>query len=387
MNQNQFVTAAENIELGQLYSILQKQESAKIDMITPPRSVFMKNNIVHVVREDRPTMRLDMTKLSLDQICGKLGIPPQYAQKMLTNVPGLLDANVNGWLEKEMTDDGRNFMLRTYSVDGDTGTLRAVLSDKYFDISTFRLMSEVIAVVNEMQHETGIEIKAQKCDLTEQNIFCRFIAPELEQRSTVLKYFKDATTGNRNPGFFTGVIFKNSEVGKGMYTIAPRIITGACQNGNIYTSESIRRMHIGERLDVGEIQWSKETIELEIQSIMSKTRDAFRRWLSKEFLGKTVEQFEAAAEIKLHYPIDTVVNVAQELALPKKTTQSVIEYLNGCGMGDTAFGVIQAFTGVARDLSPDDRWRIEDAVTEKLLIGDVDKYDHRNRAARKFIMN
>ena len=381
------VTAADSVELQHLFQMLQGLETQKVDIIAGPHSFQMSEGLLNIYRNPgSPAMKVSLNNLSMDQLCQKLTIPPQYAEKLLASLPTLLDDNINGWLRHEVKQDQpRNFMLRTYSKDGNTGVLRAVLSDKYFDISTFRLMNEVLAVVAEMEKETGFQIKAQKCDLTNENIFVRFIVPELEQKSRILQYFKDGKTGNQHSGFMTGIIFKNSETGRGMYSIAPRIITGASMTGNIFADESVRRMHIGERLETGTVEWSKETIEAEINSIMAKTRDGLRKWLSPEFLAQTVSLFEAAAETRLAHPIDVVVNLAAELTLNKRTTKTVLEYLNGCGMGETVFGVVQAFTGAAKEMSADDRWKVEDAVTKKLLKGDARKYDHRNRAALKFI--
>lgn len=380
-------TIAESVELGHLFSRLEKLETQKVDFIAPPHSVSMEDQRLKIKLESGETLSFRLNELSLDQLCQKLTIPPQYADKMLDSIPGLLDSNVNGWLKYESEQiKPRNFMFRTYSKADRDGLLRAVLSDKYFDISTFRLLNELLAVVAEMEKETGFKIKAQPCDLTNENIFVRFIVPELEQKSNILKFFKDAKTGNQSDGFFSGVIFKNSETGRGMYSIAPRIITGASMAGHIFMDESVRRMHIGERLEAGTVEWSKETIESEIQSIMAKTRDAFRTWLSPEFLGQKVSLFEKAAETRLAFPIDTVVNIANKMVLPKKTTQSVLDYLNGCGMGETAFGVAQAFAGAAQRMAADDRWRVEDAITKEILNGDPRKYDYKNRTARKFIV-
>lgn len=380
---------AETLQLSTLYQRLQTLENSKRDIVAPAQSLFSNKGQMQLIMETGPRISLDMTDVAMRQVCERLGIPGQYAEKMRREMPDLFDKNINGWLSAEMEKEKqRNFMLRTYEGQTKTaGTLRAFLSDKFFDISSFRILQELLATVAEIQKESGIVIEPQICSLTDKNIYVRFIAPKFEIKSKVLKYFKDARTGNRHPGFFTGAIFRNSEVGYGMYEVAPRMITGACQNGNIYTSESFARKHIGGAQEIGDVKWSKDTIEAEILTITSKTKDLLRVWLSKAWLGNKVEEIEALADTKLAYPMDCVVNLADDLGLPAHRAKSVIEWMNGCGMGDTAFGLLQSFTGAAKGMHGDWQWDLEAKATARLLGDGWKKYDHPNRQTKKIILN
>ncbi len=368
-----------DMELPEMYTRLQELENIKYDVLVPASKIISAKGKIRIPRNNAESLVLEPNDYALGQIFDKLQIPRGYGRRMAADYPELMDQNVNGWLEKESEGEKmpRNFLVRSYSRDRNTGRMRAMLSDSYLEISSFRIVNELLALLSECQQESGFEIKAKVCTMTDRSIFLRFYAPELEQVSYVLEQFRDTKTGNKDNRFFSGMIVRNSEVGASMFEVAPRIITGAFGNGNIYSTEAYSRKHVGVTNEkIGDVVWSPMTIETEIAAIMSKTKDCMKRWLSKDYLGKKVAELEALAEIRLEYPLDTVVNIAQDLNLSQEKTKAVASYLLGCGLGNTAFGVMQAFTGVAKELSGDDQWMVEGRITK---MQDFSAYDKENK--------
>jgi len=385
MSTSKETTVRNSMPLNKVVETLQILEAKKRDLICPPQSMFFKAGKMHVIASNGQRLDLELSHLAVAQMCERLRIPRSYGHMLNEEYPELLEANVNMWLEKEaQKEKRRNFLLRNYVDSATEGKMRAFLSDRYFDISSLRLLTEVINVVAEVQAETGIHIAPTVCDLTDRNLYVRFVAPHLEVKSEVLKYFKDTPTGKRHDGFFTGAVICNSEVGRGMFMAAPRIITGACQNGNVYTSEQYVRKHLGGLQEIGDVQWSDETIEAEINVITAKTRDLFKYWFSSDFLGKTVSQLEALAEVKLEHPMDAVVNLAAEMSLSKEKVSQVLNYLAGCGMGDNLFGVMQSFTGAAKNWHSDDLHDVEEKVTELVMGEGRARFDQRSKMSKKF---
>ena len=121
---------------------LERQQSAKKDLLVPSQRLQHRTESgghTHLLVEDGPSpTRYGLTTLARRQLAEKLKIPFAYFERMREEQPGLLDHNVNTWLQ----EDGERRMLRTLD-----GTVRAVLSDRYRRLDNHELAESVLPIL------------------------------------------------------------------------------------------------------------------------------------------------------------------------------------------------------------------------------------------------
>lgn len=355
---------SQDMDLVDLYQKLASQETEKLDMVARPEFLTSENAHLIVNMPGGTTLDLTPTNYAYGQVLDKMGIPRKYGRLLADGHPELFDSNVNYWLrnEREKEKGNREFMLRSFTGDKRKGTLRAMLGSSYFDIGNVAIMDTLLQLFADISAKSAFTLVPDIQTLTDRSIYVRFVAPELEQTSHVLDHFRHSD-GNQDARFFSGVIFRNSEVGAGAFEMAPTLITGACINRLVFKDHSFMRAHLGSKMTTGIIKFSAETQRKELELIQAQVKDLFKVWMSPEFLGQTVSQVEQLASRKLEHSSAVVVRIANDVfGLSQERTMQAIEYLNRCGHHDNAFGVVQAFTDVSKGLNGDERYALESKV-------------------------
>ena len=145
--------ATRNAELQDLITLLQSEESHKVDDVVPAEKIHATPDGLILVEgaetdaeitEDGvgPSIQIDgtyrPTEVFHEGVAEKLGIPQGYVKKTHAQRPDIWAANVEGWLQGKDGEnpDGRSFMLRGFTgttEDGGDGVgyARALLSDRY----------------------------------------------------------------------------------------------------------------------------------------------------------------------------------------------------------------------------------------------------------------
>jgi hypothetical protein len=108
---------ARNATLADLAALLRDQQARKADVVAPAAAIRASGGRLVVddsaleLGPDGVTMTAGSylpTEVCDQGIADKLGIPAAYLRRMREQAPGLYDANVNGWLER----DDRRFLIR-----------------------------------------------------------------------------------------------------------------------------------------------------------------------------------------------------------------------------------------------------------------------------------
>ncbi|CAL9656124.1 hypothetical protein SUDANB21_06789 (plasmid) [Streptomyces sp. enrichment culture] len=118
----------------------------------------------------------------------------------------------------------------------------------------------------------------------------------------------------------------NSEVGSGAYTITPRAVIQVCRNGLTETKDVMRAVHLGGKHDEGVVSWSGQTQRKTLELITSKTADAVRTFLSREYVEAKVRQVEAAAGKALAEPTKTIEHVAKSLSIGTEAKDMILSH-------------------------------------------------------------
>lgn len=361
----------ENTGLENLYSRLRKLDELKMDFLARPDELAMNGGNLQFESNETALAHMTGSTLSLDdnaysQLLAKLDIPKAYANRCSASIPGLLDDNVNGWLAHESEkSNGRDFLLRTYRDKDDPLSLRAraVLSSRYGLIDNYQLMKIVLEEVMNVAKETDIQVVPVKCSVTDTgSMHLRFVCPGIEMKSYAIRDYKNPQTGDDGKGgIVTGFIVKNNEVGRGMLTIAPRVVVKACQNGMIWDNSDYCMMvrHLGAELPKGIVKWSANTIQKNIEVIIAQMRDILQRYVQRDFLGKTIGEIEAAAAHQLTHPVDSILNISRHLNFSDEKTNNVLQWFSQQGSAKTGFDAIQAFTFEFQNMPSDDRFTAE----------------------------
>lgn len=371
-------TTFQNTKLEQAYNELTKLKERRLDIILPiENSMFTDEGQVWVKGSESLFLPNDHANM---QIAAKMGIPQAYWTRLQKDVPALAAKNYNGLVMHELEtkkEKARKVMIRGYKNDDGTATMRALLSDKYLAIDNLSILACALEVISKMQQETGIEIRVDRCDLSETNMYVRFYCPTIEEQAPeALKNYKDPANGEfgglgSDNGIVTGFVLRNSEVGAGKFLIAPYVTILACRNGMVFKDEAYEKTHLGGKMDEG--IYKDDTHEANMNLIKLQIRDNIERYVNADFLGQRVADIKEMAARKINNPAEVIQNVGKEIGLKESEIEQVFLQFIGQGSASTAFDVAQAMTGAARYMEPETQFTLQVQAANILKL--VEKAD------------
>lgn len=364
-----------NGTLDQVVTALQERREQVLDIVVPSSKVEAVGSTLLIQDVGEPEITFDgvtaqsgtfhPTPVAIDEMASALGVPLSYLRKLHSDRPDLFMANVNGWLHggPDIDPDSRKFLLRCLTRSGqsgaDGGVVRAWLSDKYRPIDDLDVMMSALQGIRESDVDLGgLEFSA---DLTDTRMYLRVVAPSIEVMATdLLRNYRapDGTFGSVNPVINAGFLITNSEVGRGAFNLIPRLRERVCTNGLVISKDSIRRVHMGAKLDEGLVEWSKSTVEATLNLIKSQTKDAVKAFMSREYVEAKVAELTRAAGVPVAKPEETIERLRTPVGFTKGQTQDILAaFIDGADR--TAGGVLQAVAAVAQHQSGDDAYDME----------------------------
>jgi hypothetical protein len=366
---------APHATLNDLAALLRDQQARKVDIVAPAAAIRARGARL-VVDDSAPLLGEDgvtttngaytPTDVCDQGIADKLGIPSAYLRRMRETNPGLYDANVNGWLER----DDRKFLLRCLRSETGCGfgAVRAFLSDGYKIIDNLDVLMAALDGVR----QAGFPVQVDQCDLTDRRMYVRVICDQVRTLAPALlagyrSPFTDAS-GADNAVVFSGFKILNSESGCGAFTLVPHLVVQVCDNGLTIAKDAIRAVHLGERHDEGVITWSGNTQDKTLALITAKTTDAVHAFLDPAYAEHAIRDIEKTAGRPVADPAETVRTVSQRLRFTDTQQAGILNhFIRG---GDlTAGGVMHAVTSVAQTLTDaDDAYEMESAALRALEL-------------------
>jgi hypothetical protein len=174
-------------------------------------------------------------------------------------------------------------------------------------------------------------------------------------------------SGADNPVISAGFMITNSETGCGAFRITPRLVAQVSDNSMTITRQSVKAVHLGERLDEG-IQWSAETSDKLLALLTSKTRDAVRSFLDRAWVERAVRALETEAGHPVAEPEEAIRVISTELRFTEAQQKDILRHFF-LGTDLTAGGVMHAITSVAQTIDdPDVAHDIEAAALRGLHL-------------------
>lgn len=377
---------ARNATLADLAGLLKDQHSRKVDVVAPAHLLRSEGGLIRVSGSEaelteagvtttdglyRPTTGFDA------QVAEKLGIPLAYVRRMREQRPDLYDLNVNGWLHGEVihglvgdapigNPDPRSFLVRCFTPGEDgIGVARAFLSDRYGITDNL----DVLVATLEGVKQAGVQVEVTQCDLTENRMYVQVAAPAVAALAPeLLKGYRAPVGGwelpaaraaaaregkgypeGQEPVVFAGFVVSNSETGGGAFSITPRLIVRVCRNGLTITTDAMRAVHSGSRLEEGPVRWSQDTQEKNLAVITAKARDAVATFLDVDYVRRTITALEEKAGVPVSNAAQTIEKVGQKLAFTQTQIDGVLDHFI-LGGQMTAGGVLQAVTSYAQGI-------------------------------------
>ena len=252
------------------------------------------------------------------QISDKLNIPWKYYQRCMNNNAkhqNVLDSNINAWL----SSDDRKFLIRTFD-EGDYALGRAFLSNSYKPIDNLDILFSVLDAIK----TSNIEVNIQTADISETNLYVRFIIPNSEIATDLVRNYKNPKSGDTGDGIINGFILKNSETGHGKFSLSPRAYIKICGNGMISDKNVFSVTHLGAKLSEG--IWSEKTHRNNTRLIKSQITDWISYHADNHFFNNWISELEKYGNVPVEHPVDTVKNVTQHFNLNEKAQNNILDY-------------------------------------------------------------
>lgn len=285
-----------------------------------------------VIEEERGPESYKLTPLARRQLAEKLKIPYMYFERMRETQQGLLDQNVNTWLQ---ADEGRR-LVRTLD-----GQARAVLSDRYRRLDNFDLAEHVLPILQRLP-----EARFESVELTDTKMYLKVITPALRYEMA--------------PGDIVqaGVIVSNSEVGCGTLSVQPLIYRLVCRNGLIAPDQSLRKTHLGRALGGAEdtvTVFKDDTLQADDKAFFLKVRDVVEAAVSEVTFHQLAQRMQRTMGIPLKGdPVKTIEVLANRYTLNDEESSGVMRYL--ISGGDlSGYGLVNAVTHYSQDVEDYDR--------------------------------
>lgn len=280
-----------------------------------------------------------LTRHASTQLAEKVGIPQRYFDRMAGSAPDLLAANVNRWLLQEP----ERRLIRVAD-----GQVRALLSERYRPLDSYDLAVRVA--------ERAVEHQAHvvEASLSETRMYLKLTVPGARESLGALTPVQKAEAVRSGRGIANldadyvvpGLVVSNSDVGAGAFRVEPYVYRLVCSNGMI-GEMSLKQIHVGEKLDLGEIVFSERTQSLSDKTLWSKVSDVLDATFTPSTFRAMLDRLKGAQNVALPKVVEVVDVVARDLGITEERKARILQLVSV--EGPTAYGLAQAITGAAQD--------------------------------------
>ena len=301
--------------LQDLAKELDRQKESRYDVVVPSSQLHISTDndgiFMTVPQPNEEGEIFDYNKHKLTdhahrQVASKTDIPWRYYEKMRNSKHfDLLSENINTWLPSK---DLR--LVRVLDNE-----VRALLSDRYRCIDNHDVYFETLNELNKIKNERSVNLDINKLTLTEQHMYIKATSPDLTG-----EIFRSNDDVELVHG---GIIISNSEVGAGTFKVEPFMNVLVCQNGLI-REQALKRRHIGKKHDIGYINWSKNTVQLEDEILWSKLRDMIQQTFNQTVFQKWIDEINDVAQVEIPKPTLAVDNIVKHFNMPDSRREALL---------------------------------------------------------------
>lgn len=337
---------------------LEHENKIRKDYISSTGNLMLIEGKLIITKDDKE-VSYKPTELFHSQLATSLNIPKGYYDRCRQRMNGLLDFNVNTWL----SESGQKKLVRTFEDPAlEQNIARAFLSDSYNMINNYDVLMEML----ETLYATGLDIDIRAAELSETKMYIDVVCPsiKLEAKEMLRHYAKAIQVGSY---VVAGIKARNSEVGLGMLELAPFGWVLACHNGMVKTSDALKKVHLGAKLDDLDMHKNQRIVEANRRLVREQVNHAVKTFMSKDYLQKLIDHFTKLGEPEIEAPINNVIEViANKYAISEGRKANILKYfIKG---GDTRrIGMVNAITEEVQELTDIDAKNEGEMISEDLL--------------------
>lgn len=321
--------------LVELAQELQRQAQVRRDFLAPT------DQVGYLVADNGSTAlalngaAFEVTNHTHRQVSEWAGIPAKYYDRMRTEAPRLLEANVQHWFKENPTKR----LIRTLD-----GNARAFLSDKYQRVDNDQVAEAALSVILE---SGGFEVVSS--NVTDSRLYIQATITHLEGEV------------KKGDAVRAGIIISNGELGNGAIDIQPMIYRLVCTNGMVAGSliqdARFRRNHVGRRMESNEDYsiYADDTRQADDRTLMLKIRDSIRALSDPALFHRLMDELRASTEgPRITNPVAAVEELASHYQLRPSERNTVLENLIR-GADYSRWGAANAITAAANTHESYDR--------------------------------
>ena len=333
---------------------LERQLATRKDFLAPQGAIEAKVVNGEVILDGLNGEPVGINTHAHGQIAQHLGVPTAYYNRMKTEQPQLLTANINTWLKAEGNEKR---MVRVLD-----GKVRGFLSPKFRPLDNFDLANAVLPTL--LQNKVQII----SSELTEQRLYIKGILPELSDElpdglvwgsghaditrvAPGLQIPTDQIIQTRGRGRLVAAItISNSEVGAGTLRVEPGVFTTWCTNLAILAQAAMKKYHVGRawEADTNYEVFRDETRAADDKAFFMKVTDVTKAAFDAKLFAAAIDSIRVAGQKQIASPnlekvVDTTV---RQLSLPVSTAPSILSML-ARGGDLTQWGLSSAITATA----------------------------------------
>lgn len=342
-------------KLAELGRELERIRQNSYDVVVPSSQLKVETNgdgygIKMVVPHHDGTIgKHGLTEYAHSQLSDKTKIPRKYYERMrLEGKYDLLAQNVNAWLpEKERR------LIRILD-----GNVRAILSDRYRPIDNYDVYLKTLTRFKHIHDTKKVDITVADARLTDTHLYIKALSSELVDE--IIDKLQ-----NRNEPVQGGIIIRNSEVGAGAFRVEPFVQVIRCTNGLI-SLKKFSKVHLGRKLDEGEINWSDDIRKKEDDLLWAKIEEMIDNTFDKKIFHKWVDRMQGASEVELEKPKLALENITKRFNLPQREVEELENMF--FKESPTQWGLAMAVTRYAHE-QPDYNRQIELEEIGNEIIG------------------
>lgn len=317
---------------------------------------------LHLRIADQPDL-FAMRRGSLAQMAVSLDVPLRYLDRLTDNGHGDLAAlTLTELLQKESTTTLRGAAVqRKHLVRTLDGEVDAFLSDSY------RAFSNEDALAVALQEVKAMGAEVWDLRLTRDEFRLLAVAPGISGKVTLDRTFdpgdgwQSRWYGKEGDVLNAAFTLSNSETGGRKLRADASILRRVCENFCVW-GDGVARVHVGKKMEEGEVFFSDDTRRAEDEVVWKKIRDVIRGVFTPEVFAEKLAIINATTQRVIDAPAVEVVDATvRAYGLPAEYKEALLEELIGSG-DKTQYGLSNAVTAM---VNPRNAGEADDEVRSK----------------------
>lgn len=353
------------IDMSTLINVLQDNDSRKLDLVVQTSDIKLCQGYLVIdgqeviLGEDGvtdPNGQYTTAHIVDQNLADLFGIPVRYLRRMRAEKVSLLDTNVNAWAaDAEGTSLLRILQGTDVNHPDSVGLVRAILSSKY----GFRDHLDTVMAFLQGLRAAGLDASnITGIDLSGERLYISVNVPQIavDAKELVKGYRSpfNGLSGEELPLMNAGLVFTNSEVGRGAFQILPKAVLQVCTNGLTRAVDGFRKVHLGGRLQEGSVNWSTETVDAGNAFVQAQVKDAVASFLSEGYLENLRDDLLRDAGVEITDVVKTIEVVSKKLQYTAAEQDAILaDFIKGGQV--TSGGVLNSITSVAQRIEDPDR--------------------------------